>query len=270
MRKLFKNEIGITLIALVITIIVLIMLAGVSINLVIGEDGIITKAKEASVKQAHAQVISEVEMKYLEYETKLATEILEDDSFINYLDSNNYLKDNGDIDVVALIGNGATLGKGTAETDAYFVWIDENEEEYCLSYEDKEGNIEELWRTKNVSDTLSDTYFIANKQGTIIGLTDEGKKQTTLVVPTQINGVNITAINTAWGLGEGSNYVLTSLTIPNTITGLTQNSLSSCIALTNVTFQGTMEEWSKFGLTGKFPYSFKLEVIHCTDGDVTL
>lgn len=42
-----KKENGVTLIALVVTIIVLVVLAGVSINLVIGDNGIITKAKEA-------------------------------------------------------------------------------------------------------------------------------------------------------------------------------------------------------------------------------
>lgn len=38
---------GITLIALVVTIVVLLILAGVSINLVLGDKGIISKAKEA-------------------------------------------------------------------------------------------------------------------------------------------------------------------------------------------------------------------------------
>ena len=47
MKKL-KNEKGITLVSLVITIIVLIILAAVSINLTIGSDGIITRAKEAA------------------------------------------------------------------------------------------------------------------------------------------------------------------------------------------------------------------------------
>jgi len=42
-----KNKNGITLIALVVTIIVLIILAGVSISLVLGDNGIVTKAKEA-------------------------------------------------------------------------------------------------------------------------------------------------------------------------------------------------------------------------------
>ena len=63
-----KNK-GITLIALVITIIILIILAGVSINLVFGQTGIITRAKEAKEATRAASVedernlwISEVEL----------------------------------------------------------------------------------------------------------------------------------------------------------------------------------------------------------------
>lgn len=55
-----KNSKGITLIALVITIIVLIILAGVSINLVIGDNGIITKAKEAKTETEQAKLNEEV------------------------------------------------------------------------------------------------------------------------------------------------------------------------------------------------------------------
>ena len=42
-----RNTKGITLIALVVTVIVLIILAGVSISLVLGENGIVNKAKKA-------------------------------------------------------------------------------------------------------------------------------------------------------------------------------------------------------------------------------
>lgn len=45
-RGHFKEK-GITLIALVITIVVLLILAGISLNLVLGENGIVTKAKDA-------------------------------------------------------------------------------------------------------------------------------------------------------------------------------------------------------------------------------
>ena len=49
-----KNNKGITLVALVVTIVVLLILAGVSINLVLGNNGIIAKAKEAQKKSAEA------------------------------------------------------------------------------------------------------------------------------------------------------------------------------------------------------------------------
>ena len=48
----FKNNVkGITLIALVVTIIVLLILAGVAINLTIGDNGIITRAQQAKKQQ---------------------------------------------------------------------------------------------------------------------------------------------------------------------------------------------------------------------------
>mgnify|MGYP005803152487 FL=1 len=47
MRNIVKKQNGITLIALVVTIIVLIILAGVSINMLVGENGIINMAQRA-------------------------------------------------------------------------------------------------------------------------------------------------------------------------------------------------------------------------------
>ena len=46
-RKVYLNQTGITLIALVVTIVVLLILAGVSVNALFGNSGIIEKAKEA-------------------------------------------------------------------------------------------------------------------------------------------------------------------------------------------------------------------------------
>lgn len=47
--KCGKNKKGITLVALVVTIVVLLILAGVSLNLLIGNNGIITRAKQAKI-----------------------------------------------------------------------------------------------------------------------------------------------------------------------------------------------------------------------------
>jgi Tfp pilus assembly protein PilE len=63
-----KEMKGITLVALVVTIVVLLILAGVSINSVLGENGIIIKAKEAAEKTAAAQEREMIERNLLEQE----------------------------------------------------------------------------------------------------------------------------------------------------------------------------------------------------------
>ena len=57
-----KNQKGITLIALVITIIVLLILAGVTIATLTGENGILTKATEASKKTGQASAEEQVQL----------------------------------------------------------------------------------------------------------------------------------------------------------------------------------------------------------------
>ena len=54
-RKNYSNQKGITLIALVITIVVLLILAGVSINALFGDSGIIKRAKDAQNRMNNAQ-----------------------------------------------------------------------------------------------------------------------------------------------------------------------------------------------------------------------
>lgn len=50
-----KQNKGITLVSLVVTIIILIILAGVSINAILGENGIITIAKQAKENMQKVQ-----------------------------------------------------------------------------------------------------------------------------------------------------------------------------------------------------------------------
>ena len=50
-----RKQKGITLVALVVTIIVLIILAGVTLNIVLDNDGIINKAKQAAEEYENAQ-----------------------------------------------------------------------------------------------------------------------------------------------------------------------------------------------------------------------
>ena len=72
-----KEMKGITLVALVVTIVVLLILAGVSINTVLGDDGIIKKAKEAAEATKRASAEEEMNRLVLEYQLAKNDETLE-------------------------------------------------------------------------------------------------------------------------------------------------------------------------------------------------
>ena len=57
-----KNQKGITLVALVITIIVLLILAGVSISLVVGQNGVLSKATNAVEKNELGTVTQDIKL----------------------------------------------------------------------------------------------------------------------------------------------------------------------------------------------------------------
>ena len=65
-----RNEKGITLVALVVTIIVLLILAGVSLSLVAGGNGILTRATNASAKSEQATAKEQAELLVAELTTE--------------------------------------------------------------------------------------------------------------------------------------------------------------------------------------------------------
>ena len=75
-----KQEKGITLIALVVTIVVLLILAGVSISLVLNNNGVISKAKDAknSTEKGQAQDEVNLAINYLQIEDATSTLTRED------------------------------------------------------------------------------------------------------------------------------------------------------------------------------------------------
>ena len=81
MKEILKKNQAITLVSLVVTIIILIILAGVSINLILGENGIITKAKEAKTKTEQATLNEEIALNELYYQISETS-----DSSISYDD----------------------------------------------------------------------------------------------------------------------------------------------------------------------------------------
>ena len=82
---MLKQNKGITLVALVITIIVLLILAGVSISLVVGDNGVLTQAKGSSdatklgqMKEAMGLAIEDCQTSYFNQYTQNANVKVED------------------------------------------------------------------------------------------------------------------------------------------------------------------------------------------------
>ena len=90
MKKL-KEELkygkkGITLISLVVTIIVLLILAGITINMLFGENGLLNRATDATEEYSEAEAKEKVELLLSEYVIDKATG--ENDNFANFLRKN--------------------------------------------------------------------------------------------------------------------------------------------------------------------------------------
>ena len=78
-----RNQKGITLIALVITIIVLLILAGVSIAMLTGQNGILTRATEADDATEKAEIVERVNMELnAQYTNALAGEAFDSEETI--------------------------------------------------------------------------------------------------------------------------------------------------------------------------------------------
>ena len=151
MKKIIKKNNGITLIALVITIIVLLILAGVTIATLTGDNGILTKASDAKEQTEIADEREKVEL-----------------SATGALASNN----GGEIaqeNLETELGKYFTSGKyrvtpGTNEdgTEGYIVTITENDQNGRKYFVDKNGNVTEYTvkepeETPGVSDEPSFT-----------------------------------------------------------------------------------------------------------------
>ena len=83
-KRVVGKEKGITLIALIVTIVILIILAGVSINLVLGDNGIINKAQEAQKEYSKQEAREKLELVLLDLQVlKEQDELYNENQYIN-------------------------------------------------------------------------------------------------------------------------------------------------------------------------------------------
>ena len=76
-----KNNKGITLIALVVTIIVLLILAGISIAMLTGENGILKNANDAKTQNAYYGADEQMKLAYMAVRTEIAAKTVANSSY---------------------------------------------------------------------------------------------------------------------------------------------------------------------------------------------
>ena len=81
----WKNKNGITLIALVITIIVLLILAGVVLNLTLGENGILKKAEQAGEQYKISEILEKLELEKVDLVARKNGEVPSLQEYIDHL-----------------------------------------------------------------------------------------------------------------------------------------------------------------------------------------
>lgn len=118
-----KNEKGLTLVALVVTIIVLIILAGISINLLMGDNGIITKAQDAARIAKEAQVKEEVSLAITTLKMSQLAGRAQND-IVTKQELNSHLK------------NGTIMQEPTKSDNGYILKYKEDDTIYTINVED--------------------------------------------------------------------------------------------------------------------------------------
>ena len=190
-----KGHKGITLIALVVTIVVLLILAGVSIAMLGGNNGIITQAQKAKDSNTTGQIKEEVELAYSSVCTDLSTGEITEDKFAEKLGEElgitvsetnknyNFNYKGEDITISKTTGQVKT---GEESIDGEIKWIyNENSDgkieitgmdlsEY--TYTDAQGN----------RAFYSETYY----NDVTIDLTNQ-----TLIIPDKIDGKDVVKFN---------------------------------------------------------------------------
>ena len=279
-KRTIRKQKGITLIALVITIIVLLILAGVSIAMLTGQNGILTQASNAKIETEKADVEEGISLSVSEFRLGQETnEIPNDKSFIDWLKDKGYIDNNYTLQPTNILGKDISTGKGetTGKIDVYkleevtesakiasttkvaAVEVEE-EKEYEVVYYDKNGSREVLNRfsltTAEVLEEANEEMFDITDDG-VITLKDYESYYNnnltwtieTLVIPRTVRGIEVKKIH--WDfMGDYSTHYFSSrknlktVIIPEGV--IEVGGFKYCTGLTRVNLPTTLETIHSF------------------------
>ena len=230
MKKLRKRNEGITLIALVVTIVVLLILAATSISMLMGENGIITQAQDATIKTENGEVYETLLLKITDHE--ISNEIGKNSTeTIQFLLSSGYIDSDNVVNVKNLSGKNMKTGNGSNNKDIYII------EGNHLYYYDNKGDktdLGEVLNTKVLEETDPDLFEIT-QDGTISlkDYADYYKDSVSnwphvienIVIPSEINGITVTKI----GESFSTHYKhVKTVYIPDTVTTIDAYAFVGC------------------------------------------
>ena len=182
---------------------VLLILAGVSLNLVLGSNGIVTKSKAAVIENAHSTVYEALGVENSSFSIDVEAGNSKE-NFLEYLYSKNLVNSNKVVNVPNLLGKSLKTGNGT-EDDIYVITENETDGTYELASKNL-GKIGYMTETddepsdESIFEFDKETGSIALKgaiNGGYIGVGEtkyEPIKIKKIVVPSEIDGVKVTTI----------------------------------------------------------------------------
>ena len=211
-----RNQRGITLIALVITIIVLLILAGITITLLMGDNGVLNRASVARIKTEQGLILEQLRIEM--YGKKIDVENKQNE--IDYLKDKQIVESIVDTDTQTItdvltygyiekITNNTLTGKGNvASGDIYYI---SNGDLYYKDANQESTNLGELFIGKD-TDNKQDLKWIyhENEEGNIVitgidlsdfSYMDEfyfinvNLNREILIVPSQLEGKKVVSLS---------------------------------------------------------------------------
>ena len=236
---------GITLIALVVTVVILLILAGISINLVLGENGIISKAQESRLKSDNATVSDSLKMMIARYSIDDMGEGKTD--VLARLNSDGITDANDVINVPVLVGKKLGTGNGSGTSDVYVI------EDNKLCYYDKKGKKTDLGDIDNLQfsgDKQESGIFVITSDGTVYlkdrqsgFYTDKHEYSTKeVIIPSEINGIKVKKLGDYMFCNYHS---LESVGIPDGITEIGNGVFYGCWKIANIVIPDNVKSIGK-------------------------
>lgn len=236
---------GITLIALVVTVVILLILAGISITLVLSENGIISKAQESRLKSNNATVSDSLKMMIARYSIDDMGEGKTD--VLARLNSDGITDANDVINVPVLVGKKLGTGNGSGTSDVYVI------EDNKLYYYDKKGEKTDLGDIDNLQfsgDKQESGIFTITSDGTVYMkdrqsgfYTDKHEHSTKeVIIPSEINGIKVKKLGDYMFCNYNS---LESVGIPDGITEIGNGVFCGCWEIANIVIPDNVKSIGK-------------------------